>query len=681
MKNTKLLLTLAIAIPCLFSCNKESKFYVTFHQELAEDYKVEFTKSTLQSEIEAQEPDIFKKEGYNSAWEDYSIEGKTSSFTVNALYDAITYYASFKAQGVLVENVPFTINDINGENSKLPSDREPAAPGHDWADVYWEDYSLKLDNIVVNAKYDHLKEFTITFMANGTQIGDVVKYTRDDIDVEGKIRDSLIPQEVKDFSVEGKDVSWDFRVTEPGNLTISASIFLHPYYIKFVDFEGNQIGDLVSYTTDNDTWESVNKPAAPELEGYDTSWNEATLTYSDTDIVVATPKKVGKEYFISFEGFEGTQTVRYGEPYELEHKTLALHKWANGEEVIANKGIWNIASNVSLTLIDATSDSFDYDVVPDFIDVSRSLNLSSIEIVENEGVKGSRALKLTVNAKSDFGLKIKKEYLDDVFSDPNTKALTFVAKSSIHNNNFRHRTNATNVCYEQNDKRFGLETYYKKFSFTRSMYENHNDSTDFIVFGGQPDSGNVAGSNIYIDSFIFNEDDVMKTGPSKLSFENGSVDISNGNHYYYSEYFNGSSITNDRFFILPGSTQLTNEGHSSDFATDGASSLTFTKGNGYIALYMGQAFTKAVEDSVSKKVAFDIYSTVHVNSNGTVNNLTDGKNGNFANQGGALKANTWTTFVLDQNMYTASSDSGRFLIIQGSSAGTFYLDNFRILEA
>ena len=154
--------------------------------------------------------------------------------------------------------------------------------------------------------------------------------------------------------------------------------------------------------------------------------------------------------------------------------------------------------------------------------------------------------------------------------------------------------------------------------------------------------------------------------------------------FIYSEYLSGSSITNDRFFILVDSAkgvQLTNEGHSSDFATDGVSSLTFTKNSGYIALYMGQAFTKAVEDSASKKVAFDIYSTVHVNSNGSVNNLTDGKNGNFANQGGALKANTWTTFVLDQNMYTTSSDSGRFLIIQGSSAGTFYLDNFRILEA
>lgn len=681
MKNSKLFLCIALSIPCLVSCGKDKKMYVTFHQELAEDVKVEFNDKTLQSEIEIKEPDIVNKDGYNSAWEDYSIEGKTSSFTVNALYSPITYYASFKAQGVLVENVSYTIEDINRDNSKLPADREPKVPDHPWANPYWESYVLELNNIVVNAKYDHLKEFTVTFMAGGTQVGSEINITRDDLDAEGKIKLDLIPQEVLDYSITGKEVIWDFTIIEAQNTTISAKISYHSYYIKFVDFEGNQYGDLVPYTVENETWESINKPAAPELEGYDTSWNEATLTYSDTDIVVATPKKVGKEYFVSFDGFEGTQSVRFGESYALDHKALALKKWFNeSDKLIPNVGVWNTASNVTLHLDNVDGEVFSA-VVPDFIDIDNSLNIASVEIAEGQGIDGRDALAITIDKRNDFGLKINKDYLDDVFSDNSVKALSFVAKSSIHNNNFRHRTNASNVCYELNDSKYGLDTYYKKFSFTRAMYENHDDSTDFVIYGGQPNGANVEGSIVYIDSFIFYEDDVMNEAPSKLSFENGCVDIANGNYNFYTVYNKNDSLTTDKFFILKASAvTLSNLTHSTDKATDGITSLSFEKNNGYIALYMGAAFTAAVEASPTKKFAFDIYSTVYINSNNAVKNITDGKNNSFVDQGGKLEANVWTTFILDQNMYTQSSDSGRFLIIQGSSSGTFYLDNFRIVS-
>lgn len=680
MKNGKLFLTLALTLPCLVSCGKEKKMYVTFHQELAEDVKVEFTSKTLQSEIEIQEPVITDKAGYNSAWEDYTIEGKTASFTVNALYSEITYYASFKAQGVLVENVPYTIKDITSDTAKLPADREPAVPSHPWVDPYWEDYALQLNNIVVNAKYDHLKEFKVKFMAQGIQIGAEITITRDDLDVEGKINPELIPQEVKDYAVTGKEVVWNFVISDPQDTIITANVSYHSYYIKFVDFDGNQFGELVPYTIENETWESINKPEAPILEGYDTSWNEATLTYSDTDIVVVTPKKTGKEFFVSFDGFEGTQSVHYGEPYVLDHKALALKKWFGENDILVpNVGKWNIIGNVTLHLQAVEGEEF-VDAVPDFIDVSRSVNLSSVEIAEGEGIGGRNALKITIDQRHDFGLKINKDYLDDLFSDSNVKALSFIAKSSIHNNNFRHRTNATNVCYELNDLKYGLENYYKKFSFTREMYNNHNDATDFVIYGGQPDRANVEGSVVYIDSFIFYEDDVMNVGPTKLSFENGCVDTTGGNFNYYSVYKDGNTLKTDKFFILKASSvELTDLTHSTEKATDGISSLSFKKNTGYIALYMGAAFTAAVEASTSKKFAFDIYATVGINSNPTVKNLTDGKNNPFTNQGGKLEANKWTTFVLDQSMYTNSSDSGRFLIIQGSSGGTFYLDNFRIV--
>ena len=677
-KTTKLFLNCSLVMPFLFSCGgaSNSKYYVTFHQDGMEDLTIEFNSKTLQSEIEIQEPNLLAKDGYTVSWEDYTIDGKTASFTVNAIYTPITYYASFKSQGTLIESVPFTIDDITSDNSKLPSDREPAVPSNDWSNVYWEDYSLKLDNITINAQFDNLKKFNVTFNAGGEKV-DELQIDKNSLDSEGKIKDELIPESVKNYTKKDYDVVWDFSISEAKDTTINASLSLHSYYIKFLDFKGEQVEELVPYTKDNITWESINKPNAPTLEGYDTSWEETTLTYKD-DILCVNPVKEAKTFYITYEDYEEPQEVKYNASYQLKDTTSYLTKWADEDNnFFSSVGTYNLTRNVTLHLERINQETFDSDTVPSFIDLANSVNIKSIEIAKGEGLNGSNALKFVVK-QADFGLKISKDYLDEVFKDSDVETLTFVAKASKHDNNFRHRTSAKNVCYEENYLKCGLEDYYKKFSFTRAMYNNHNDSTDFVIYGGNPDGGTATDMEVYIDSFIFNEGDVLDDHDTKLSFENGWVDSETNS--YYTVFNSDGSLTNDKFFIL--GSGISNPCHDFEYKTDGISSLSFTKQNGYIALYLGAKFTQKIENSASKKIAFDIYSTVYINSNDNVKNLMDGKNTPFTNQGGFLKDHTWTTFILEAGKnITDVKDNGRFLIIQGSSAGTFYIDNIRILEA
>ena len=68
-------------------------------------------------------------------------------------------------------------------------------------------------------------------------------------------------------------------------------------------------------------------------------------------------------------------------------------------------------------------------------------NFDSLEIVNNEGIGGSKALKATRSSSlGDAHLSIDKGYLDYIFSDNNVKSLSFYAKGTIKTNNFRHKT-------------------------------------------------------------------------------------------------------------------------------------------------------------------------------------------------------------------------------------------------
>ncbi len=112
---------------------------------------------------------------------------------------------------------------------------------------------------------------------------------------------------------------------------------------------------------------------------------------------------------------------------------------------------------------------------------------------------------------------------------------------------------------------------------------------------------------------------------------------------------------------------------------NGAYSLAFTKTDGYLFMSINSSSTMYAE--LKDGFTFWIYSTVTLNGE-TAKNIMNGNATDTDDailNGGAgmtVPANTWTQITI-----TASemNSSGRFLQIQGSTAGTIYLDDFRPL--
>ncbi len=105
--------------------------------------------------------------------------------------------------------------------------------------------------------------------------------------------------------------------------------------------------------------------------------------------------------------------------------------------------------------------------------------------------------------------------------------------------------------------------------------------------------------------------------------------------------------------------------HSGDYA------LAFEKTDGYA--YMSMSTESTMYAALKDGFTFWIYSTVALNGTGDAKNFINGYGEQFGNEGVLIPANTWVQVTITAEDI---NDSGRFLIIQGSTAGTIYLDDF-----
>lgn len=167
--------------------------------------------------------------------------------------------------------------------------------------------------------------------------------------------------------------------------------------------------------------------------------------------------------------------------------------------------------------------------------------------------------------------------------------------------------------------------------------------------------------NFYIDNVRINH--VATNG---LTFNKGRVEVSgNDRCYFYSgnqwDMKVSSSIVSNAS-IYNGTIGLRKDSY-----------LKVTKGTGYAAFYLSKEFVNQIG---SEGFSFDLYSTIGVNSKTGVTNFIDGKS-NLINGGNYQHPiTTWTTYRFNKN--NIDSD-GKFLVIQGSSAGDFYFDNIKLL--
>ena len=96
-------------------------------------------------------PAVPEKIGYTGQW-DYTVNG--SELTILPVYEPITYYATFMADGEQVgERIPFTV-----ESSSIAESQVPTKLGYSGR---WRPYTLQASDITIIAEYD------LSSLANG----------------------------------------------------------------------------------------------------------------------------------------------------------------------------------------------------------------------------------------------------------------------------------------------------------------------------------------------------------------------------------------------------------------------------------------------------------------------------------------------------------------------------------
>ena len=201
-----------------------------------------------------------------------------------------------------------------------------------------------------------------------------------------------------------------------------------------------------------------------------------------------------------------------------------------------------------------------------------------------------------------------------------------------------------------------------------TIYVNNN--TTFIKIT------DTTGSTYVIDNFrsITAEEYTAAT----LGFEAGAGglrdNVAASNVFYY---YGGADHTANKYSFATTGSPLESVRFDSEIVHGGNYSLAFTKENGTIAIQMRKDSTTYA--LLQHGFTFWIYSTVGINGIGA-NNFINGNEQKFnGGEGMSISANKWiqvTVTEADIKHSTASDGACPFLRIQGSTAGTIYIDDF-----
>ena len=207
---------------------------------------------------------------YTGAWPTFVLEPK--NVTVDAVYTKNTFYVTFKADGKQVgEPVPF---NVDTKLADITAPNVPAKLGYNGA---WEAYTLKADNITVNAAYTPIT-YTATFVADGKEVGKV-QFT---VETQS-LTEPTVPAKV------GYTGAWEAYTLEAKDITINAVYTPVVYTATFVA-DGKEVAK-VQFTVED---KSIAEPAVPAKEGYTGKWEAYELKAEDITInAVYTPVSAG----------------------------------------------------------------------------------------------------------------------------------------------------------------------------------------------------------------------------------------------------------------------------------------------------------------------------------------------------------------------------------------------------
>ncbi len=603
-------------------------------------------------------PAVPEKAHYTAAWDKYELTG--GDITVNAVYTAIAYDVEFVVGGNVIKTLTYTV-----ENTTI---EEPAVPEKAGYTGTWEAYELKGGNVYVEAQYEII-EYTVTFMADGEQVGETLTYT-----VENKnINVPAVPE--KAHYTNG---AWEAYELTTGDIIVNATYEAIEYTVTFMA-DGEVIG-TATYTVEN---ADLGEVAIPEKTGYTGSWGDIELTGGDITVELTYTANV---YTVTYnanggEASEYTQEVTYDAAYTLATATAPkgyqeFLGWADEKGNLIVSETWNIASDVTLTAVYSEGVVFEsMTEVPSYMKAADTteylaiteLNGNKVLQVKNKADSGSPALIVTL------------DFLAQFFADSNVEYVAFEAKSGeTITNNFRRVTKRANGT-------FAADVYindfaangvpvsgirndaFKTFYFSRADYQSWIDNgvtEERLIASG----GVVGGDSFYVDNIR----PVTKAQWEReaYSFDSEGIRVNDAGRTLL--FYTTKSVGDWGFNLQVNSGMVfENPGYTSEYVTHGARALMFTKTGGNFSINFNSAKT-GYTDVVTKTGywAVDIYTPV-----GAGARISTAQTGlsNSIIPGASLVEGGWTTVYV--------SGSVNSLTVGDDNGGTYYIDNMRSITA
>ena len=621
------------------------------------------------------EPAVPTKEGYGGSWEAYTLDGGNK--VVNAVYKFGEYTVTFKADGETVGTDIYTIND--------KEITEPAVPEKAHYTGVWEEYTLTTGDIVVNAVYTAI-DYTVTFKANGKQVGDALSYNLDNPTVTAP----AVPAK------EHYTGAWEKYTLDGGDKVINAVYTGIAYTITFFN-EAGEVVDTATYALDN---MEVVEPEVPAKKGYTGVWLGYELNGGNVEV---RPEYTANVYTITFAaGISGTasipsQDVVYGEEYTITATASSTRfyqsflGWVDAEGNFVTGGVWNIDSDVTLTA--KYTDSVTFDEATNPPTYIRGSRIATFSIVDDP-VKEGKVLKAQTTADStgDTALFITVAALADFFADPSIEYFAFdvmtdadrtTLSDNLYNVTYHdYRTNSSGAWtrYENGNHKYSCipSDAFKTYYFPRSVYQSwvDNNLTDarFILAG--PLAKVYGGDSFYIDNLRGATAEEYEN--SHYSFERGNVRTDNGNDViFYSGNEGGWDLNFSNLYA--NTAKFTNT-----ITSDGGRAFTFQKRAGATVIVLNHTTDTAMEKALREGVyiAYDLYvpegsnaSAVKDNASGVYATLKQGWNTLYAkvdatdNVVSAFWDSTESTYVIDNIRFVTAEEYNKEMLSFEGSAG------------
>ena len=666
-------------------------------------------------------PAVPEKKGYkDGAWEAYELT--SGDITVNATYTAIEYNVTFMCDGAVIGTTTYTIENMQIDTAQIP---EKAGYTGKLAD-----YDLsKLEDMTIEVVYT-ANTYKIMYNAGAGECDiyeqDVVYNTEFTLPTAKPVNNYM--------SFLGWADAQGNMVTA-GTWTIADDVVLTAVYTEVLDFE--EATEAPSYMTGSRVQsfsiieeENGNKAVKVQSAADSASDIGVHIRIDFLDEFFADPSV---DYFAFDIKLDATATTLMHQIYFQDYRS-GSSAWKNYESTACNADFNYIptATYKTIYLPRAAYQSYidNGQTTPRFVLVGSGLYGGQSFYLDNfRSVTADEKLQdwwsfeygglRTNNGNSPLFYTPDNSQWELNFSNINPTTIQFSHEKVTHGNrslkftklagvtkiSLNHTTDTEGEKQLRAAGAMSFDLYVPEGS-NASMYDNATGIFEPLkqgwntIYTKVPAKGeekenelvqfwDSTGSTYYIDNIRVLDKSVYEA--NMLGFEGNTVVVRDQTAgaeesvaYLYGRRDSLAArwtmvIQADKNEVLNKGNRISNFHYDTEIVKEGKQSLAFHKTNGYIyfALNTGGEMYKLLKNGFTFWIYVDLDEQPMINVQGT-NNFVSGTNAKFASFNENIKPGTWTKVTVNANEI---NETGRFLIITGTTAGTYYIDGIEPLPA